>query len=130
MRRRILVGVVGALLLGTLLVVPSALGNGGSAKGTEVWWHEGRNDSGPLIKAIFQTTASGIVHEWRYEPENLQLIFKPADKFPKPEEGDYVPWTYKPAVYWIDENSPAGDLTLKAFFVEGALYWLQITEQD
>ena len=130
MRKAIIVGTVGALLLGTVMLIPSALGKGGSAKGIEIWWHEGRNANGPLIKAIFRTTGSGIIHEWRYEPDDLALVFKPADRFAAPDDGNYAPWTYNPQVYWIDADSPAGDLTLGAFFAEGAQYWLKITEQD
>lgn len=127
MRRAIIAGAVGALLLGTLLVIPSALGEGGSAKGTEVWWYEGSQGSGPLIKAIFRITGSGIVHEWRYEPDDRALVFKPVDKFPEPGEGDYHLWTYGPAHYTIAPGSP-GDLS--NFFTPGAQYWLQITMQD
>ena len=88
MRRVILACAIGALLLGALLAISSTLGRGGSAKGTEVWWYEG---SGPLIKATFRTTRSGIVNEWRHEPEDLKLIFKPADKFSAPVGGIIPP---------------------------------------
>jgi hypothetical protein len=124
MRRVIIASAIGALLLGTLLVVASAIGNGGGAKGTEVWWQEG---SGPLIKATFRTARGGIVYEWRYEPQNLKLIFKPADRFREPGEGGYSLWTFNSADYTIDGGSPA---TLGDLFTEGAQYWLQITTQD
>jgi len=114
---------VGILLLAALLVVSSAIGHGG-AKGREVWWYEG---GGPLIKATFRTAGSGIVQEWRYEPEARQLVFTPADRFPEPDKGDYSLWTFSPDQYTIDQESPA---TLNEFFVEGTRYWLQIMAPD
>jgi hypothetical protein len=124
MRRVIIACVVGTFLLGALFVVASATGWRSGAEGVEVWWHEG---NGPLIKAVFRTTAEGIVHQRRYEPEALKLIFKPVDGFPKPVEGGYSLWTFSPSHYTIDEDSPA---VLSDFFTEGAQYWLQITVQD
>jgi hypothetical protein len=110
---------VGILLLAALLVASSAIGHGG-AKGTEVWWYEG---NGPLLKASFRTTGSGIVQEWRYEPEGCRLVFTPADRFPAPNKGDYSLWTFSPDQYAIDQASPAA---LSDFFAEGTQYWLQI----
>jgi hypothetical protein len=127
MRKAILVCALAAVLFGTLLVIPSALGKGGSAKGTEVWWYEGSLGVGPLHKAVFQTTGSGIVHEWRYEPDDRALVFKPAGKFPEPDEGDYIPWTFNPGLYTIAPDSP-GDLS--DFFTVWAPYWLKVTMQE
>jgi hypothetical protein len=124
MRRVIIACAVGAFLLGALMVVSSTLGWGGRARGKEVWWYEG---SGPLIKATFRTTGNGIIQEWRYEPEDLKLIFKPADRFSEPAEGDHSLWTFSPASYTIDKSSPGA---LSDFFAEGAQYWLQIMVQD
>lgn len=126
MRKAILVGAVGALLLGTLWAIPSARGKGGSAKGTEIWWYE---SSGPVHKAIFSTTGSGIVHEWRYEPQNLSLIFKPTWKFPQPDEAGYSLWTYHPHWYRIAPDSPSKK-TLDDIFVQYGDYWLHVTTQD
>ncbi len=127
MRKVILVSAIGAFLLATLLVAPSALGKGGSAKGTEVWWYEGSLGAGPLIKAVLRTTGSGIVHEWRYQPDDRALVFKPVEKFPEPDEGDYFLWTYIPAQYAIAPDSPG---QLSDIFTPGAQYWAQITMQD
>jgi hypothetical protein len=126
MRKAIIVCAVGALLLGTLLVIPSALGKGDSAKRAEVWWYEAGSTS--LHKAIFQTTGSGIVHEWRYEPEHLTMVFKPANKFREPDEGDYTDWTYD---WWLytPVDSPSHK-TLDGFFTRDAHYWCEITMQD
>ncbi len=106
------------------MVVSSTLGWGSGAKGTEVWWYEG---GGPLIKAVFRTTDNGVVHEWRYEPENLKLVFLPADRFSAPAKGDYSPWTFSPGSYTICKDSPGA---LSDFFAEGTQYWLQITGQN
>ncbi len=128
MRKAIIVSAVGALLLGTLLVIPSALGKGGSAKGTEVWWYEGALGAGPVHKAIFRTTGSGIVHEWRYAPDDRALLFKPVEKFSEPDEGeDYILWTYNPGQYTIAPGSPG---QLNDIYTPWAQYWLIITIQD
>jgi hypothetical protein len=119
MKRAIIASAAGVLFLGTLLVLASTMGCG--TKGTEVWWQEG---SGPLIKATLRTTRSGIIYESRSEPENLKLIFKPADRFHESNEGGYSLWTFNSALYTIDAGSPA---KLSDFFAEGAQYWLQIT---
>lgn len=124
--RRVIIACAGGVFLlgGALLVISSATGSGDSAKGTEVWWYEG---GGPLIKATFRTADTGVVQEWRHEPENLKLIFKPADKFPAPVDGDYSSWTFSPNYYTIDKQSPAA---LSDVFAEGAQYWLQVAAQD
>lgn len=124
MRRVVIASAVGALLVGMLLVIPSVRGKGGGANGTEVWWYEPHSE---LIKAVFWTTGSGIIHEWRYEPDDRALVFKPLAKFPEPGEGDYQLWTFDPSKYTIAPGSPG---QLADFFTPGVQCWLQITMQD
>lgn len=111
------------LTLSLVLMATPALAKGGSSKGTDVWFQLGSQ----TYKNIFYTTGSGIVHEWRYEPNDLHLVFKPLSKFPNQPDGFWGPWSYNiPPYQELDDD----DGNLADFLTPGDQYWVQITIQD
>lgn len=103
-----------------------AWAKGGSAKGDDVCWmmkHQG------VVKehwAIFYETGSGIVHEWRYEPNEPHLIFKPLTKFKNKPQGPG--WFHWPAPLYRKCKDPT-DKSVEDFLPKGDEYWVLITGQ-
>lgn len=124
--KRITIGFLIGCVIIAALAVP-ALAKGGSSKGSDIWWYDS-GEPGTLFKAIYKKTGSGIIHQWRYLPENLHLIFKPVSKFPNtPDEGGYFLWTFHELIYTEEDDNPG---SLSDFFRDGADYWVKITTQD
>lgn len=79
------------------------------------------------VWAKFQTTGSGIVHEWRYSPEHVHVIFKPTGKFPMPEgDGWWGPWKYTSQ---YDECDSPSKVSLDDVFDDDSEWWVLIVEQ-
>jgi len=109
-----------------LLSATPLLAAGGSAGGADIWFYE-YGDPTTLSKAIFSETGSGIIHQWRYEPQDRHLVFKPVSKFPAPDEGNYFYWRFIASRYTEIDPNPG---SLSDFFTDGAWYWVEITHQD
>lgn len=111
---------VAVVLVGTATL---ALAGGGSAKGVDVCW---TNLSGTESRAVFLVTGSGIVQEWRYQPQDVHVVFKPADRFPVQEDD----WTYWNAVNYAD-CSPATATADKVgdFLPPGTHWWYRQNSQ-
>jgi len=126
MKRLLTICAVATLVAAMLLVATPLLAAGGSAKGADIWFYQDGNPA-TLCKAIFSKTASGIIHQWRYEPQDIHLLFKPASKFPEPDEGNYFYWQFNASRYTETDTNPG---SLSDFFTDGAWYWVEITYQD
>lgn len=104
MKKRVLV--FGLVFLMLALGVGTVLA-GGAKNGTTVFFNTLQSSTGDYVycEGYFKTTGSGIVHEWRDNPEcvpyaptipspSLHLVFKPAEKFDSPDcDADEI-------VYW------------------------------
>ena len=123
MRRRLtLLGVT--LAIASLLAVPVLARGGNGNKAVDVCWI--RPGTNIEVKANFQTTASGIVQQFRYEPEHKHGVFKPAAQFSEPDEGDWRLWqarNYAPC-------DPDADYKITDFLKPGTYYWVQLELQD
>lgn len=126
MKRLLTICAVATLVVAMLLSATPLLAVGGSAGGADIWFYQD-GDPDTLSKAIFSGTASGIIHQWRYEPQDLHLVFKPALKFPEPDEGNYFHWQFIASTY-TETDDNLGELS--DFFTDGAYYWVEITHQD
>lgn len=125
MKRITISFLIGCVILAALAV--PALAKGGSSKGSDIWWYDS-GDPGTLFKAIYKKTGSGIIHQRRYLPENLHLIFKPESKFPNtPDEGGYFSWTFDESICTDADDSPG---SLSDFFTHDTDYWVKIITQD
>jgi hypothetical protein len=89
-----------ALLLTSVLTATIApvVAKGGS-KGKDVWWYKNVEPGMGTWKAIIYKTKGGVVHEWRYEwkgePVDVHLVYKPVEKFPNQPHGkNWVRWTF------------------------------------
>ena len=126
MKRLLTICAVATLVVAMLLSATPLLAAGGSAGGVDIWFYQD-GDPTTLSKAIFSKTSSGIIHQWRYEPQDLHLVFKPASKFPEPDEGNYFYWRFNASRYTETDTNPG---SLSDFFTDGAYYWVEITYQD
>jgi len=121
-----LVPLVLAMVTMSLIVSP-VLAKGGCAKGTTIWFYQDGNST-VVYKGVYFNTASGIVHQWRYSPNDLHLVFKPASAFPEPDPGDgYFYWKFVASRYTEVDTFPG---SLSDFYTDGAYYWVKITVQD
>lgn len=126
MRKLVTISAIATLVVAMLLVATPLLAKGGSAKGADIWvYQDGKPET--LIKAIYSKTRSGIIHQWRYEPVDLHLLFKPASKFSEPDEGGYFYWRFTASIYTETDTNPG---QLADFFTDGAYYWVKIEAQD
>ena len=126
------------LFLASIVVIAvPVVAKGGSSKGTDVWFKYAP-DGGTryqgiyqgIFQGIFYTTGSGIVHQRRYEPNDLHLVFKPVANFPNPpDEGGWFLWPYHATAYYEDPSWP-DEGNLGDFFTDGAQYWVEITTQS
>ena len=121
MKKRILILLVVVLALAATASVVWA--HGGSANGDDVCWMQGSTE----VRATFYETRSGIIHQWRYSPQHLHLVFKPKARFPEePDEGSWFSWPYTGQ---YDECDPLSDTILDEVFEIGSSYWVEITVQ-
>lgn len=126
MKMLVTISAIATLVVAMLLVATPLLAKGGSAKGADIWFYQG-GDPGTVFKGIYSKTGSGIIHQWRYEPVDLHLLFKPASKFSKPDEGGYFYWQFTASIYTETDLNPG---ELADFFTDGAYYWVKIETQD
>ena len=116
MKTRMIAAVIVALFVaGLFFAVPVA------AKGAEkvdVTWVHG----GITYKAIFLTTGSGIIHQFRYMPNELHVVYKPVDKFPNMPRGEG--WTGPHP----KSGLTGGYAVLEAIFT-AAEYWAHVNYQ-
>lgn len=115
--------IIAILVAGVLAVAMPVMAKGGSAKACDVWWEE----AGGVQKALFYTTGSGIVHEWRYDPIDAHLVFKPQSRFPEPDEPGWFSWQY--TAQYGQDTAWDDDCDLEDFFDPNAWYWVNITWQ-
>ena len=84
MKKRVLT--LGLIVIVMALVAGTALAKGGNR--TFIRFMQYSGGEGYYCEGYFMETGSGIVHEWRNNPEcinygdtSLHLVFKPTDKF-------------------------------------------------
>ena len=97
----------------------------GSSKGRDVWWYKNTGSGEGVWKAIIYETKSGIIHEWRYEwrgePIDVHLIYKPVAKFPNQPQGkNWIPWTFDDRY----DDLPGDEADLTDYFTRYAMYWV------
>lgn len=122
MRRRLtLLGV--ALAVASVLAVPVLAAGGEGTQAVDVCWMQGNTE----VRAKFVTTRSGIVQQFRYEPDDRHGVFMPKEKFPnEPDEGDWFSWTahsYAPC-------DPGTEYEVMDLLVPGTQYWVQLEVQE
>jgi hypothetical protein len=112
------------LMLGAMLAlaVPASARGGNGNKAVTVCWMGGAGETW----ANFQTTGSGIVQQFRYEPVHKHLIFKPMAKFPNMPDGEgWFQWT----AHTYPACSDPTDKSISDVFDIGAKYWVKMVDQ-
>ncbi len=122
---------IALLVLGILVMSFSVVMAKGGKRGMHVCWEQSDGEQ----NAYFKITGSGIIQQWRYDPSDLHLVFKPKDKFPNPpDEGSWSSWTWKGSegeYGQYDPCNPSSDLTLENVFGnQNRDFWVEITYQD
>jgi hypothetical protein len=123
MKKKVLIALLVVLALAASASVVWA--EGGSANGSDIWVYQDGNPA-TLVKSIYYRNSSGIIHQWRCYPVDLHLIFKPADSFSRPDEGNYFYWRYDHSRYTEIDANPG---ELLDYYVDGAYYWVEINPQ-
>ena len=119
--RKLLTLLVATLVITTIFTAPVQAAGGRGKKAVDVCWMSG----GTEVKAKFQMTSSGIVHEFRYEPNDVHGVFKPVSRFPnEPDEGEWFLWTAHAYMPCEGETDMVTD-----FLEAGMQYWVQLEVQ-
>ena len=117
MRKKVLVIAImlalGIALGGTI----SVLAKGAGAKGQDITWQLGST----TYKGIFLVTGSGLVHQWRYMPNQQHYMYKPLSMFPNDPGDD---WTGPYPGSGINGGIPA----LEAIFPDTMQYWFLVAD--
>jgi hypothetical protein len=124
--KKYIIGVLTGIMIITLMFISTIAvqgKGGGGEKSLNVCWMQGSTE----VKAFFKITNSGLIQQFRYEPDDKHLIFKPKGKFNDPMEAGWFSWNYTEGKYntCVEWDGASLDEVLSP----GA-YWVKIVNQN